>query len=212
MSFEVLVRHYEETLRRHGATAQGMDWPDAEGLRRRFAVMTASWRDISSARVLDLGCGAGLYADYLADRGLLDAKRYWGVDLSAAMIAAACARHPELRFMQRDLLADPLRPGEADAVVMNGVLTEKRELSHEQMWSLTQRLLRAVWAGRPHVISFNVMSAHVDWCRPDLFHLPLDWLMPFLRAELSPHVIIRQDYGLYEYTVWVRDQPWPFDL
>jgi SAM-dependent methyltransferase len=185
-----------------------MDWPDAEGLRRRFAVMTAAWSELPAGRLLDLGCGAGLYYDYLIDCGALRDWRYRGIDLSPAMIAAARARHPQLSFERRDLLAEPLRPGEADAVVMNGVLTEKRELPHAAMWALAQDLLRSVWAGSPRVLAFNVMSAHLDWCRPDLFHLPLDWLLPFLRAELSPHVVIRQDYGLHEYTVWVRDRPW----
>ena len=39
--------------------------------------------------------------------------------------------------------------------------------------------------------------------RDDLFHLPLDLLAEFLDTLLSRHFVIRNDYGLYEYTVYV---------
>ena len=47
------------------------------------------------------------------------------------------------------------------------------------------------------------MSAQVEWKRDDLFHLPLDRLADFLSANLSRHFVIRNDYGLYEYTVYI---------
>jgi hypothetical protein len=52
-------------------------------------------------------------------------------------------------------------------------------------------------------LAFNVMSKQVDWERDDLFHLPLDRLLTFLSREVSRHVVIRHDYGLYEYTAYV---------
>ena len=47
------------------------------------------------------------------------------------------------------------------------------------------------------------MSSHVDWTRDDLFHWPLDDLMSFLVKDVSRHVVIRSDYGLYEYSVYI---------
>jgi hypothetical protein len=47
------------------------------------------------------------------------------------------------------------------------------------------------------------MSKHVDWEREDLFHLPFDTLAAFLKQELSGNFVIRNDYGLYEYTTYV---------
>ena len=47
------------------------------------------------------------------------------------------------------------------------------------------------------------MSKQVDWERDDLFHLPLDLLADYLTRNLSRHFVIRNDYGLYEYTVYV---------
>ena len=43
----------------------------------------------------------------------------------------------------------------------------------------------------------------VDWEKDFLFHLPLDTLAFFLTKELTRNFIIRNDYGLYEYTVYL---------
>lgn len=47
------------------------------------------------------------------------------------------------------------------------------------------------------------MSKDVDWEREDLFHLSLDELSNFLTKEVSRNFIIRNDYGLYEYTTYL---------
>ena len=47
------------------------------------------------------------------------------------------------------------------------------------------------------------MTKHVDWERDDLFHLPFDTLAAVLKKEISRHFVISNDYGLYEYTVYV---------
>jgi hypothetical protein len=52
-------------------------------------------------------------------------------------------------------------------------------------------------------VAFNVMARHVDWMRDDLFHLSLDEMASFACRELSRDFVIRNDYGLYEYTVYV---------
>ena len=35
------------------------------------------------------------------------------------------------------------------------------------------------------------------------FHLPFDELAPFLTRELSRNFVLRNDYGLFEYTAYV---------
>jgi hypothetical protein len=53
------------------------------------------------------------------------------------------------------------------------------------------------------------MSKHVDWERDDLFHWPLDEIMAFCKANLSRHVSLRLDYGLWEASAFVRNAPIP---
>ena len=53
-------------------------------------------------------------------------------------------------------------------------------------------------------VILNVMSSQVDWKRDDLFHLSLDDMAGFVKEKLSRKFIIRNDYGLYDYTVYIQ--------
>jgi len=71
------------------------------------------------------------------------------------------------------------------------------------MLSYFKLMLSAAFAKAERGIAFNVMSKHVDWEREDLFHLPFDTLARILIRALTRNFIIRNDYGLYEYTTYV---------
>jgi len=66
-------------------------------------------------RLLDVACGPGFVAAAAARRGAAPI----GIDFSAAMIADARRRHPEIRFDEGDATALRFDAGSFDAVVMN---------------------------------------------------------------------------------------------
>ena len=86
---------------------------------------------------------------------------------------------------------------------MNGVFTEKRKLSFDEIWDYFTKMIPVVFQKCNKGIAFNVMSKNVDWEREDLFHVGHDLLSDFLCKNISRDYIIRNDYGLYEYTVYV---------
>ena len=94
-----------------------------------------------------------------------------------------------------------------DYIIMNGVFTEKMTLTFQYMLEYFKNMIKKVFNKANIGIAFNTMSIHVDWEREDLFHLPFDLLADFLKKEISRHFIIRNDYGLYEYTVYVYKEP-----
>jgi SAM-dependent methyltransferase len=67
-------------------------------------------------RVLDIGCGLGTEAGYLASAGWQAA----GIDLSGTALARAAAGHPEAAFLCADVRRLPLRPHCFDAAVDRG--------------------------------------------------------------------------------------------
>lgn len=203
-NYTVIQDHYESKLREHGPNHRGVDWPNQADLNTRFDVMLGVMNtdDDTSSSLTDLGCGVGLLADHLIQKGLSDRVHYQGIDISEAMIERAKQRHPSLRFEARDILEHPLENC-ADYVVMNGVLTEKLTLSYDEMEAFAQRMLEAAFRACRVGMAFNVMNHHVDWQREDLFHWPLDSCAGYIVNSLSRHVAIRMDYGLYEYTVYV---------
>ena len=206
--YDSIVKHYENCLEKHGVSAKGMDWPNEDDLQTRFNVMLGVASPPSTpVSILDLGCGVGLLLDYIKTQKKISKISYWGIDISNKMIAVAAKRHPKSRFATRDILEDPLPNGCVDYIVMNGVLTEKRELNQSEMLSYAKELIKSAFASCKEGLTFNVMSTHVDWFRDDLFHWSLDEIVSFLVEECSRHISIRMDYGLYEYTIYLYHTP-----
>lgn len=206
--YHIIQAHYEQRLAEHGPTHRGVDWPNAQDLQTRFEVMLGVVRaGDENASLLDLGCGIGLLRDHVLACPQHRTLQYAGMDISQAMIQQAVAKHPDARFRVQDILQNPLEDNCADYIVMNGVLTEKLSLSQEAMVTFAHRFLAAAFKGCRIGMAFNVMNHHVDWKRDDLFHWPLDSCAAFLVRQLSRHVAIRMDYGLYEYTVYVYKTP-----
>jgi SAM-dependent methyltransferase len=206
--FAALASHYEACLARFGPTVQGVDAPDEHDHAKRFAAVLSPL-DVRNARpsVLDLGCGPGFMLDYLEQAGLRERVEYLGVDISEHMVRTARDRWPEHAFECRDVLATPFAERSFDYVVLNTVLTERVSVPRDLMEAMAKELVRNAFATARVAVSFNVMNAHVDWTRDDLFHWPFDEVASFLRAEVSRHYAFLADYGLYEYTVVVRHDP-----
>jgi SAM-dependent methyltransferase len=207
-----LVAHYEDCLARHGDNHRGVDWPRAEDADLRYRIMLElipldSPRPV---RLLDFGCGAGHLLEY-SRRNPLSGLEYHGLDLSDRFVSLCREKFPGIPFLVGDIFDDGFELPAFDYVIMNGVFTERRGLSREVMWDYVRAVLRRIWPRTRRGLAFNVMSRHVDWERDDLFHLPCDVLLDFLKAEVSRHCVIRHDYGLFEYTAYVYREAnrWP---
>ena len=199
-----IVRHYESCLEKHGDTHLGVDWPKVEQVDARYKVMLEVIRDAPSepVQIMDFGCGASHLYEYILKRNIRNIV-YSGLDLSKAFVSLSQRKFPLLTYYCVDVLDDHTDLPIFDYVVMNGVFTEKRDLTFEEMFAYFKRMITRVFQLANVGIAFNVMSKHVDWEREDLFHLPLDILAEFLTESISRKYVMRNDYGLYEYTVYV---------
>lgn len=208
-SYRSIIRHYEDCLAQHGDTHKGVDWPDADDAARRYRVMLDLVRNTGTGAqqtLLDFGCGASHLYQYMLDHDV-QGLHYAGLDASQAFVDLSRSKYPRNTYTCLDVLTEPERLATYDYVVMNGVFTEKRELSFDAMYEYLRRVLAIVFARTRRGMAFNVMSKQVDWERGDLFHMPIGELTDFLAKSLSRHYIVRNDYGLYEYTVYVYKEP-----
>jgi SAM-dependent methyltransferase len=203
-SYLSIVRHYESCLEAHGDTHRGVDWPSKADAQTRYRVMleVIEGRPTGKVSLLDFGCGASHLYEYIL-RQRFDHIAYSGLDLSPAFINLSQRKFPLIQYYSLDILDDSAALPNFDYIVMNGVFTEKRELTFDEMLAYFKDVVLRVFNKARVAIAFNVMSPHVDWERQDLFHLPLDSLAAFLVKEVSRDFIIRNDYGLYEYTTYI---------
>ncbi|MEZ8189839.1 class I SAM-dependent methyltransferase [Vibrio sp. 1F279] len=200
-----IMKHYEKCLDLYGDTHLGVDWPNKEDARLRYAIMKdlIVQEDLNSRiSLLDFGCGASHFFEYLKDVELNNVD-YSGLDISRKFVTLSKEKFPGNSYYCVDILNNDTELPQFDYVILNGVFTEKCDLSFEEMLSFFKAVLTRVFAKVNIGMAFNVMSKNVDWERDDLFHLSLDLLTEFLSKNVSRKYIIRNDYGLYEYTVYV---------
>ena len=202
-SYKSIVDHYESCLEKYGDTHLGVDWPDQDDAETRYRVMLEVMRNTTGpASLLDFGCGASHLYEYML-RTKLEHVEYSGLDLSERFIQLSESKFPGVDYYCLDILDEDADIPAFDYIVMNGVFTEKLQLSFDEMFAFFKRMISRVFTKARVGIAFNVMSSHVDWEREDLFHLPMDKLADFLVREVSRDFVFRNDYQLYEYTVYI---------
>lgn len=204
--YDKIIQHYENCLEEHGDTHLGVDWPKLEDVDKRYKVMLDCIRiqddSPNGVSLLDFGCGTAHLLAYIHKNNFQNIA-YSGIDISQKFIDVSKNKYPQNTFYCLDILADETQISNFDYIVMNGVFTEKRELSFDEMWDYFTKMISVVFQKCNKGIAFNVMSKNVDWEREDLFHVSHDLLSDFLCKNISRDYIIRNDYGLYEYTVYV---------
>ena len=190
-------------MKKHGDSFQGVDWPIESDVYKRYDVMlNLIVHDGREVSLLDFGCGTSHLYKYIVDQNMINIV-YYGLDISADFIEVSKNKYPQIKYYCVDILQDHADVGKFDYVVMNGIFTEKRELSFDEMFEYFKRLVTKVFFMAGSGVAFNIMSSDVDWERDDLFHLPLNILSDFLVKNLTRNFVIRNDYGLYEYTVYL---------
>lgn len=203
--YRSIAAHYVACLERHGDNHFGVDWPNEEDAQTRHRVMLDLIRPGIGGkpqRLLDFGCGASHLLEHIRAEERTDIN-YAGLDIAEPFVELARSKFPEARFWCLDVLVDDVSAlPRFDYAVMNGVFTEKLELTYDEMFDFMSRAVARVFSLVEVGVAFNVMSKHVDWERDDLFHVPFDEMAAFLIANITRNFVVRADYGLYEYTVY----------
>jgi SAM-dependent methyltransferase len=135
-----IVAHYEDCLAGYGDSHRGVDWPRREDAELRHRVMLGLIPPDAPrpARLLDFGCGAGHLLEFIRSRRVPGIE-YHGLDLSERFLSLCRDKFPKIPFYHADVLDDGVILPEFDFVIMNGVFTEKRELSFRRDVGLPPR-------------------------------------------------------------------------
>ena len=201
MSYKDIVNYYESCYGQHGDSHLGVDWPNKIDADTRYRVMTEGVEHCNGKSILDFGCGLAHYYEYLIQK---DKDYYYeGLELSKPMFHRCAEKHPLTTFHNIDILQEEWTLPKLDCAVMNGVFTEKLNMTHDEMFNHMTKLVSLVFNNVNKGIMFNVMSKQVDYERDDLFHLSVDKLSWFIKEHLSRKFVIRHDYDLWDYTVYI---------
>lgn len=191
--------YYSRSLALHGPTPSGVDWSSGEGQELRFEILTGELELSAGRTLLDYGCGYGALAAYLDGLGFRGG--YVGYDIAPSMLAVACeALEPRanLRFT-----SDPAELEPVDYVVASGVFNVKLEMPVATWRRYVEVTLEAMASLARRSMAFNMLppASSPEHARPDLYYADPAEIVRFCEENLGCTVSLRQDYGLWEYTV-----------
>jgi RimJ/RimL family protein N-acetyltransferase len=194
---------YNRLLDRHGHSHSALNWGSKEGQQRRFEVLAAVG-DLSSTRLLDVGCGLADFADWLDERRIC--VDYTGLDLTPALAETAARRRPDLRLVQGSILDDQVLQDERfDYVVASGVFYTYINGGEENL----RRIVTRMWSLAEQAIAFNALSAWAPDRKDDEYYANPLTVLDFCRS-FSPCVVLRHDYHPRDFTIYVtRDRRTP---
>lgn len=214
-----LSTHYRRCLATHGPNADGVDWRDEKKANRRHRVMTrlleldpiaADGDEIKKTSLLDLGCGYGAFAHWLADNrpsGMED-LRYIGVDIVPEMLEHAKQMQPNA-----DWLATVWKAGSAfttnpageqvDYAVCNGLFTQKLDADRREAENALAATMDNLFENTNRGFAINIMSSSVNYHADNLFYKSPSEIFGYCTTRYSRNVSIHNSYGLFEFTTFV---------
>jgi len=201
--YHTIYKYYESCLDKHGDNNFGVDWPNKEDVDTRFKIMTdiVINKDINN-KILDFGCGCGHLYEYILKNNLN--ITYSGLDISPKFYELCKTKFPNQKFYNIDILkdcSDSIK--NVDYIVINGVFTEKRDLTDKDMWIFMTDSIKKLFQIAKIGIVFNLMTPIVDYKDDKLFYVSFDKLGFYLKENLSRNFIINNNYKLWEYSVYV---------
>ena len=164
---------------------------------RRFLPWLAAGAD----SVLDVGCGAGGFAE--AWRAGRPSIRYTGVDVSGPLLSAARRAHPEHEFLRADCVQGvPLADGYADVVSAVGWLHWEARYADAlaELWRLTGRYaffdMRLLDGPGPDTTAVQRLALTTDWDgRTTVPYICASWpRVAELLVDLGPARILAHGY------------------
>lgn len=199
---ERVRRYYTGKVTDHGPTPRGVDWNSLEGQLLRFDQLLKLCDRKSPYSLIDLGCGYGGLLDHLMSAG--DTVRYFGLDLSDAMIREARALHPDRPPATFDVGATSDQP--AEYVVASGIFNVKQQTPDDTWHDYILETLAEMARMSTRGFAFNLLTSYGDpeLRRPDLHYADPCRLFDTCKRLFSRHVSLLHDYGLWEFTILVR--------
>ena len=189
-----LIKLYENRLKSYGVSARTMGWRDKKQQNLRFKILSEIG-DLKNKRILDVGCGFGDFYSYLISKN--KKPIYTGYDLSGKIIEKAKKIHPKTKLEARDILREGMS-GKFDYIFESGILNKK--ISNNM--SFAKKMINTMFEHCKIGIAINMMSTYIDFEEGFLFHYSPEEMFKFAK-RMSKRVILRHDYPLYEFTLYV---------
>ncbi len=194
-----IVKFYEDSLREHGDTAEGMHWKDKSSQALRFAMLT-QFKFSPGCTLLDVGCGMGHLYEFLEKKKQAQYLTYYGIDITKKMAHGAKKKYPHLSFGAHDIFA--LNYMEFDFIVCSGAFNTLLGHDRTEWANHCKKTIARMFEICKVGIAFNMLSSYNDFEEPDYYYVdPMEYFA--LAKTMSRSVTLRHDYPLFEWTMYI---------
>ena len=200
---------YSGTVSEHGIDSRSIGSPNpaAQPLRFEQLAYVLKTDEGGPRTVNDWGCGYGSMFRFLDEREGFTLERYYGYDVSRAMLDAARTHVPDPRA---EWIHSSEISHDADYSFVAGAFNVRMDASDAAWKAYVESVLRELYTHSRRGLAFNLLTTYVDWRKDDLFYADPVAFFSFCKRELSRYVTLIHDYPLYEWTIVVRrDAPRP---
>ena len=202
MDFDKLTEHYRTLLKKHGDSPEAVQYSSPESQERRFQILL-DIGDLEGKKILDFGCGTGQLGAYL--NRVCCKVDYSGVDIVPEFIDLCKSKFPMGRFG----FIDDFSEMEFDYIFVSGVFNNKINDNITFYKESIKKLYSMAKIG----VSFNMMSAYVDYKDENLFYEYPENVFKFIKSEVTPYVVLKNDYEVkkdvvpFDFTVYAYRMP-----
>lgn len=197
-----VVRAYERRLAEHGFDVAALK---SGGLGKQFVrhSVQAHLFDLDGRRILDVGCGIGMFYRFLRNSGI-NVREYIGVDIVEPFIEYNRSAYPEARFLNIDILRDPLDDLKPDVVFMSQIFNAQYETADND--AIARAAVERFFAVAREGIVVDFMSGYVDYREAQHHYFQPEAMFQFAKG-LTRFVSLQHDYLPFEFTLALRKTP-----
>ena len=191
---EYVKNRYNRRIEQHGATFESLNSGNWEKQEARYQVHTNAIVT-ENAHVLDIGCGLGMYYQYLNQKGVM--VKYTGYDIMQPYIDTANEHFSEATFECRNIFEEGIE-GKFDTIVMSQVLNNKYKKSDNE--KVMKEAIKLAFEHSNVSISIDMMSNYVDYKNEDLYYYSPESIFEYAKS-LTRRVSLRHDYRAFEFCI-----------
>jgi len=201
MKEKEIIQDYQQGLEKFGQSPKALHWRNEESQKIRFKVLAEaiSKQDLKSSKisVLDVGCGFADFYAYLKKIGF--AGKYVGTEIVPEFAQAALERFPEIEILIQDICKKPFKE-KFDYVIANGIMNH----NIENVEKYRKKFIKIMFAHAKKCLAFNLASKYRKMEKESSrihYADPAEYFSYCM--SLSPKVILRHDYLLRDFTIFV---------
>ena len=195
VEIQAVQRFFDNTLKYYNYNEPGIvGWSSQETQQIRFKVL-CDIAPLDRMKILDVGCGVGDIYKYIINR--FDGVEYTGIDCHKKMVHYARKKHPEGKFLHKELLKFST---DVDYILASGVFNLAGLDNMNYIEEMIQKMMRMANKG----IAVNMLSSYSP---PSLMYPDLYYYDPIKVLERCMNtfkkISMRHDYLPHDFTLYI---------